>query len=107
MKLFVYLRRALVGLRAGVGGPLSLAWVQVFQSLQCHCQHLCRFSSGVNRNGSTLVINHCGAMVIGRIDNGRAQLCDHPFKYIHLAILQGVSQKRNGLLVLAYAGGNA
>jgi hypothetical protein len=120
MRLFFYLRRSLVGLRAGVGGPL-LYWLTQLNSWYVALQKLAQQIMLITRDNEDRSNNL--AFKRDRVNNRPFVLIARQYKArevieilsdsaqrgssSHLASLQARSGKRNGPFVLALAGGNA
>ena len=93
MRLLIYLRRALVGLRFFVGGP------QLNRALQQQICNFDRFCDGHSHFSAGHFPSHDDLVQFG-VD-GYQNSSFHP------AILQAASLKRNGPLLPVLAGGNA
>ena len=120
MNFFCYLRRALMSLRSGVGGPLLYriaqfnSWHVALQKFaqkimliardnEDRSNHLASKRDRVNNGPFFLVARQRKAREVVEILSDSVQRVSGS----HLAILLGVSQKRNGRLVLAFAGSKA
>ena len=118
MLLFIYLRRAFVGLRTGVGGlQSSIRIADVFRRLmrfqfQYPSKNARRFAPRKDEHRIVVGLQNPRYPVFGaRVAlNTLSQFRNLLVEFLHVghsAILQAASLKRNGPVVPVHAGGNA
>jgi len=123
MLLFLYLRRALASLWAGVGGPRLFFdrvefFADVFQKTMDQDAFVIRAHRGAHRHHVILNVIKAWGLAIRRAlyDSVRGfqgfhqtyLRCKRPFKrLVHFASLPARSSKRHGPLVLCLTGGKA